>query len=180
MHETEFDLITAAGTGDPRAFEHLVRRYQDRVFEFICRYLGDPYAAEDLLQEVFLRLYQAAPAFEARGRLSTWLFKVAYNLSMNEIKRRKRHRTLQETLRSSTPVSTDPPAPDGFAAKELKMKLAAALEQLPENQKAAMFLRVNEELSYVEISEVLSVSISSTESLIFRARIRLRQILKSD
>jgi RNA polymerase sigma-70 factor, ECF subfamily len=88
MEETEFDLIKATGFGDHRAFERLVRRYQNRLFDFICRYLGDQHAAEDILQEVFLRLYRAAPDFDARRRLSTWLFKVAYNLAMNEIKRR--------------------------------------------------------------------------------------------
>jgi RNA polymerase sigma-70 factor (ECF subfamily) len=180
MEETEFDLIKATGAGDHRAFERLVKIYQNPVFDFIHRYLGDQYAAEDILQDVFLRLYQAAPDFEVRGKLSTWLFRVAYNLSMNEIKRRKRHRTLREALHSSAQVSTDQPAPDAVATKELEMKFTAAMEQLPENQKAAMLLRVNEELSYAEISEVLSVSISSTESLIFRARTRLRQLLKRE
>jgi RNA polymerase sigma-70 factor, ECF subfamily len=178
MEETEFDLIKAAGAGDHRAFERLVGRYQNPVFNFIYRYLGDRYAAEDISQEVFLRLYQAAPDFNMRGKLSTWLFRVAYNLSMNEIKWRKRHRNLRESLHSSAQVSADQPAPDMMAVRELETIVTAALEQLPENQKAAMLLRVHEELSYAEISEVLSVSISSTESLIFRARTRLRQLLR--
>jgi RNA polymerase sigma-70 factor, ECF subfamily len=180
MEETEFDLIKAAGAGDHWAFEHMVRIYQNPVLNFIYRYLGDRYAAEDILQEVFLRLYQAAPDFDARAQLSTWLFRVAYNLSMNEIKRRKRHRNLREALHSPAQVSTDQPALAAIETRELEMKVTAAMEQLPENQKAAMLLRVNEELSYAEISEVLSVSISSTESLIFRARTRLRQLLKGE
>jgi RNA polymerase sigma-70 factor (ECF subfamily) len=105
---------------------------------------------------------------------------VAYKLSVNKIKRRKRHRNLREPLHSSAQVSASQPASDAVATKELEMRVLVALEQLPENQRAAMLLRMNEELSYAEISEVLSVSISSTESLIFRARIRLRQILKRD
>jgi RNA polymerase sigma-70 factor, ECF subfamily len=176
--DTDFALIRAAGAGDHRAFECLVKRYQNPVFNFMFRYLDDRYAAEDILQEVFLRLYKAAPDFNVRGKLSTWLFKVAYNLSMNEIKRRKRHLSLREALRSSAQVSIGQPALDTVEARELERSVTAALEQLPENQKAAMLLRVNEELSYAEISEVLSVSVSSAESLIFRARTRLRQLLK--
>jgi RNA polymerase sigma-70 factor, ECF subfamily len=176
--DREFALIRAAGAGDHRAFECLVERYQNPVFDFMCRYLGDRYAAEDILQEVFLRLYKAAPDFDVRGKLSSWLFKVAYNLSMNEIKRRKRHSNLREALRYSAQVSPGQPALDTVEARELERSVTAALEQLPENQKAAMILRVNEELSYAEISEVLSVSVSSAESLIFRARTRLRQLLK--
>lgn len=176
--DTELALIRAAGAGDHRAFEFLVKRYQNPVFDFMYRYLGDRYAAEDILQEVFLRLYQASPDFDVRGKLSTWLFRVAYNLSLNEIKRRKRHSNLREALRSSAQVSIGQPALDNVEARELERSFTAALEHLPENQKAAMILRVNEELSYAEISEVLSVSVPSTESLIFRARTRLRQLLK--
>jgi RNA polymerase sigma-70 factor, ECF subfamily len=176
--DTELDLVRAAGAGDHRAFEFLVKKYQNPVLDFMYRCLGDRYAAEDILQEVFFRLYQAAPDFDLRGKLSTWLFRVAYNLSMNEMKRRKRYFSLREALRSSAQVSIGQPALDTVEARELERSFTAALEHLPENQKAAMILRVNEELSYAEISEVLSVSVSSAESLIFRARTRLRQLLK--
>jgi RNA polymerase sigma-70 factor, ECF subfamily len=179
MEETEFDLIKRVGAGDHRAFEYLVGKYQNSVFNFIHRYLGDQFAAEDVLQEVFLRLYQAAPCFEAGSQLSTWLFRVAYNLSMNEIKRRKRHFNLREALRSWTQASSGQSGPDMVETMDLERNVKAALHQLPQNQKAAMLLRVGEELSYAEISEVLSISVSAAESLIFRARTRLRQLLKT-
>jgi RNA polymerase sigma-70 factor (ECF subfamily) len=177
MEETDFELIEAVGAGDHRAFEYLVRKYQDPIFNFVFRYLGERHAAEDILQEVFWALYRAAPRFEARARVSTWLFRIAYNLSMNEIKRRKRHLNFKEALQNLLHAEAVPSTMSNIEARELEKDVMTAMEQLPENQKAAMLLRVNEELSYAEISEILSISVSSAESLIFRARTRLRQLL---
>ena len=180
MEKTDFDLVKAVGAGDQQAFEYLVKKYRNPVFNFIYRYLGERHAAEDILQEVFLGLYRAAPRFEARARVSTWLFKIAYNLSMNELKRRKRLLNLKESLHGLPRTETGPSASSIIEARELEEDVRTVLDQLPENQKAAMLLRVNEELSYAEISEVLSVSVSSAESLIFRARTRLRQLLRGN
>jgi RNA polymerase sigma-70 factor, ECF subfamily len=178
MEETDSDLVKAVGAGDHQAFEYLVKKYQRPVFNFIYRYLGERHAAEDILQEVFLGMYRAAARLEARAQVSTWLFKIAYNLSMNEIKRRKRHLKFDEALHGLFHIDTGQSALRAIEARELEESVMTALDQLPENQKAAMLLRVNEELSYAEISEVLSVSVSGVESLIFRARGRLGQLLK--
>jgi len=180
MEETDFDLVKAVGAGDHQAFEYLVKKYRSSVFNFVYRCLGERQAAEDILQEVFLALYRAASRFEPRAQVSTWLFKIAYNLSMNEIKRRKRHLDLSEALHALPRQDAGPSASSTIEAGELRKNVMTALDQLPENQKAAMLLRLNEELSYAEISEVLSVSVSSAESLIFRARTRLRQLLKEE
>ena len=178
MEKPDYELIRAVGAGDHRAFEHLVRKYQDSLLNFVCRYLGDRDAAEDIVQEVFLALYRTAFRFEARARASTWLFRIAYNLSMNEIQRSQRNLKFKGTLRHLLPVDSGQSAVDGVAARERQKDVMAALDLLPEKQRAAMLLRVNEELSYGEISEVLSVSVSAVEALIFRARARLRKLLQ--
>jgi RNA polymerase sigma-70 factor, ECF subfamily len=178
MEQGDFNLVEAAGAGDHQAYEFLVRKYQRSVFNFVYRILGDRHAAEDVLQEVFWALYRAAPRFEARAQVSTWLFKIAYNLSLNEIKRRNRFLNLHEALRAYPCTEIGPSALSSLEASELEEEMTTALNRLPENQKSALLLRVSEELSYAEISEILSVSISSAESLIFRARTRLRQLLK--
>ena len=178
MEETDYELIRAVGAGDHRAFERLVRKYQNPVFNFVFRCLGDRHAAEDIMQEAFLGLYRAAPCFAERAQVSTWIFRIAYNLSMNEIKRRKRHLNLKEALHNLPHVDAGPSTLSAIEARELEKGIITALDQLPKNQKAAMLLRLNEEHSYAEISEILSVSVSSVESLIFRARTRLRQLLK--
>lgn len=179
MEKSDYELIKAVGAGDHWAFEQLVRKYQDPLLNFVCRYLGDRDAAEDIVQEVFLALYRTACRFEARARASTWLFRIAYNLSMNEIKRGQRNLKFKGTLHHLLPVDSGrQSAVDGVAARERQKEVMAALDLLPEKQRAAMLLRVNEELSYGEISEVLSVSVSAVESLIFRARARLRKLLE--
>ncbi len=178
MEQSDFNLVEAVGAGDHQAYEFLVRKHQRSVFNFVYRILGDRHSAEDVLQEVFWALYRAAPRFEARAQVSTWLFKVAYNLSLNEIKRRKRFFDLREALRAYPRTETGPSALSALEASELEQEVMSALNRLPGNQKAALLLRVSEELSYAEIGEILSVSVSSAESLIFRARSRLRQLLK--
>ena len=181
MEDPEFDLIRAIAHGDEAAFEQAVRRYQTPVTTFICRYIGDFYCAQDLAQEVFLRIFQAAPKFTPKAKVSNWVFTIAYNLSRNELKRRKRmhgfHAEISAEgwgLRGRTSAS-----PIGAGNRELEERLMAAMGQLPENQRAALLLKINEGLTYLEISNVLNVSVVSVESLIFRARSRLKQLVRA-
>jgi RNA polymerase sigma-70 factor (ECF subfamily) len=179
MTDPEFSLIQAIAGGDHFSFEQLVKRYEKGVCNFICRYLGDRSAAEDLTQEAFLRVYRAAPRFQPLGRVSTWIFKIAYHLCLNELKRRQQSRCLQELAcgQEERFVGT---CSSQAEAEDLHAEIFGAIGRLPENQRAALLLRVNEELSYAEIGRILSLSISSVESLLFRARTRLRKELKKD
>jgi RNA polymerase sigma-70 factor (ECF subfamily) len=175
---TNDQLIIAIQAGNQKAYEHLVQRYQNPLFNFIYRYVGDASTAEDLTQEVFLNIWRAAPRFESRGKVSTWIFKIAYNLSMNEIKRRRRYQKfyqcLYDKMRSESVFS------EHRKAIELEDEIMQALAQLPENQRAALLLRVNDGFSYREISDILNVSLASVESLIFRARRQLKNLVNSE
>jgi len=175
--DTDFRLIKAIGEGDSDAFETLIRRYQKPVVSFVYKYLGDRFGAEDLAQEVFLRVYRSASNFEPRGRASTWIFKIAYNLSMNEIVRRRRFCLVTDIDREA---GSEPAAPSSIEGEELKEELMDSIRRLPEKQRAALLLKVNEGLSYSEIGNVLDVSVASVESLLFRARENLRKILKEN
>jgi RNA polymerase sigma-70 factor (ECF subfamily) len=171
--DREYELIKAIGAGDILAFETLIKRYRDPVLNFIFKYMGDRFGAEDIAQEVFLRVYRAASGFEPKGKVSTWIFKIAYNLSLNEVLRRSRF----------CPVTgIDDPGfeqaePDHSGCKELEEEVMEAVRHLPEKQRAALLLRVNEGLTYAEIGNTLSTSIPGVESLLFRARENLRKIL---
>jgi RNA polymerase sigma-70 factor (ECF subfamily) len=178
MEDSDYDLIRAIGAGDHLAFERLVRRYQGSILNFIHRQIGDRHTAEDLTQEAFLRVYRAASRFEERGKVSTWIFKIAYNLCLNEMKRLRRLKRFQLDLYDEGIRSGEGAYDALLGAHERDKDIMNALQKLPESQRAALLLRANEELSYSEISRVLSVSISSVESLIFRARKRLRQLLQ--
>ncbi len=181
MIDPEFDLIRAIAGGNEWAFEQLVRRYQNPVTTFIYRFIGDLYLAQDLAQEVFLRVFQAAPKFKPKAKVSSWIFKIAYNLSVNELRRRKRRDDFRSEISAGNrDVLGRPLANHRSEARnrELEEQLMAAFGELPENQRAAMLLKLNENLSYLEIANILNVSVASVESLIFRARSRLRQLVR--
>jgi len=182
MKDPEFDLIRAVAGGDEAAFEELVKRYQAPIITFIYRYVGDLYSAQDLAQEAFLRIFQAAPSFKPKGKVSSWVFKIAYNLSANELKRRKRIADFHLRMSREDHNILGRPQKNHqveAGAREKEERLTAALLELPESQRAALLLKVNEGLSYLEISTILNVSVASVESLIFRARNRLKQLVKA-
>ncbi len=171
--DREYELIKAIGAGDILAFEMLVKRYRDPVSNFIFKYMGDRFGAEDIAQEVFLRVYRAASGFEPRGKVSTWIFKIAYNLSLNEVLRRSRFCPISGVDDHGFELAE----PNHTGRKELEEEMMDAVRRLPQKQRAALLLRVNEGLSYAEIGNILSSSISSVESLLFRARENLRKTL---
>lgn len=177
MVDPDLSLLDATGRGDPDAFESLVKRYQRPLLNFIARYLGDRSAAEDLTQEVFLRIYRAAFRFEAKTKVSTWVFRIAYNLVLTEIGRRSRCQDLRESLSRSGAEGARGILTDPLERLELKEEIMNELGRLPGNQRAALLLRINEDLSYLEIGEVLGIGVQSVESLLFRARKNLRESL---
>jgi RNA polymerase sigma-70 factor (ECF subfamily) len=176
MTDPDLELMEAVGRGDPKAFEALVERWQGPLIHFIARYLGDQGTAEDVAQEVFLRIYRAAPRFEARAKVSNWIFRIAYNRAMSELGRRKRLRGLYEALKQKADEEGEPLGDDS-GRRDMEEELSTGLAMLPERQRAALLLRVNEELSYREIGEILGVSEQSVESLLFRARTNIKRHL---
>jgi len=180
MIDAELSLIQATAQGDQKAFEQLIKRYQNPVVNFIYRYLGDRDAAEDLTQEVFLRVYQAAHRFEPRALVSSWIFKIAYHLSLNEIRRRSRFANLTRNAPFEAEETADSGSDELAACHELEEEVMAAVNELPDNQRVALLLKVNEGLSYREISETLQVSIASVESLLFRARQNVKKCLAKE
>jgi RNA polymerase sigma-70 factor (ECF subfamily) len=180
-------LMLRVKQGDVAAFEGLVERYKQPVINLIYRTLPDAAEAEDLAQNVFLQAYKAADRYRVSAKFSTWLFTIARNLCLNEIRRRSRHPA--DSLDVTHPDDDDQPLrqyedtkltapPDALLRGELVAKVEQALSELPEHQRTAILLCREEELSYEEIAEVLGCSLSATKSLIHRARETLKQKLK--
>lgn len=173
--------------GDQSAFRRLFDRYKGRVIRYCYRFCGHPEVAEELAQETFIRVYKAAGRYRPKARFSTWLFRIATNVCLNEIRRpdyRLRFENVElpnrdagrEEKAMSTPESDNRPDACFARAEQHKMVLDA-ISQLPEDQRAALLLRVEEEFSYKEIGRQIGCSESSIKTLIFRGRRKLKQAL---
>jgi RNA polymerase sigma-70 factor, ECF subfamily len=180
-------LMLRVKRGDIKAFEALAEKYKQPIVNMMYRMLRDLDEAEDLAQNVFIRVYQSAGRYEVSAKFSTWIFTIARRLCLNEIRRRGRHPA--ESLESSQSeheeqaprqfedVKTFSP-PEACLQGELAQKIEEALAQLPEKQRLAIVLCRQEELSYEEIARVLGCSVPATKSLIHRGRETLKEKLK--
>jgi len=179
--------IKCGGGDGADAMRDLVERWQQPVMNFIYRTLPDAIEAEDLAQAVFVQLWKTAERYRPSARFSTYLFTIARNLTLNEVRRRARHPA--DSIDASHPEDEDHPlrqfadpgalAADKVATRtELHAKVEAALAGLPEKQRTALLLCREGELSYEEIASVLDTSLQATKSIIHRAREVLRARLK--
>ena len=176
-------LMSLAAEGDTTAFEQLVERHQRMVVGTVGRMLGTNSDAEDIAQQVFVRVWKNLKRYEPRAKFTTWLLKITRNLVFNELRRRSRHPAVplqSETDEEERPLKDEHAAsPDATLLEhELQEAVDAAIAQLPETQRMAVILRRYEELSYEEIAEALDQSVSAVKSLLFRARTELRDNLK--
>src|SRR5215831_18169015 len=180
-------LMLPVKQGDTEAFALLVDKYKQPVLSLVYRMIRDAIEAEDLAQNVFLQVYKSAARYEVASKFSTWLFTIARNLCLNEIRRRSRHPA--ESIDATYPDQPDQPTQqfedkktflpsDSLMKGELEEKIDQAVGDLPENQRLAIILCRQDELSYEEIAEVLGCSLSATKSLIHRAREALKEKLK--
>ena len=180
-------LMLRVKQGDRDAFEELVEKYKQPVINLVYRTLPDATEAEDLAQHVFLQVFKSAHRYEVSAKFTTWLFTIARNLCLNEIRRRVRHPadSLDETfadndeqpMRQAEDVKTFSP-PDSLLQSELEEKVEEALAELPEKQRTAILMCRGDEFSYEDIADVLECSVSATKSLIHRGRETLKQKLK--
>lgn len=180
--DPDAEVLARVAAGDTAAFEALVRRHQDRLVGVCQRLLGDREEARDAAQEVFLKAFRKAGSYRPRGRVSTWLYRIAVNHCLNRLRRRKVVRFLSfgspegalgddPPTRPSRPDPEDP-APDPHATLEARRRWAAtrrAIDRLPEGQRAVLVLAKFEGLSYREIAEVLGITVGAVESRLFRA-----------
>jgi RNA polymerase sigma-70 factor (ECF subfamily) len=176
-------LMERVARGDMEAFERLVESHQARVIGTIVKMLGDETEAEDIAQQVFIRVWHSAARYKPTAKFTTWLFKITRNLVFNEVRRRRRHPvTPLERETGDRHVQVPDPAAKAPDATVLDGEMQAAIQQaidsLPESQRLAIVLRRYEEMPYEEIGAVLKLSVPAVKSLLFRARTELREKLK--
>ena len=167
MHETDPALIRAAAAGDLGAVEQIVRAHQQHVWRYLRRLLGDEAAAEDVAQETFLRVYSRLPTFTFQARFSTWIFQIAHNAAVDEMRAQRRRALLVR--------SVPPPAAATGGAGAARVEIEAALASLPVDLREALVLIEVLGLRYTEAATVLAVPTGTVKSRVFAARVRLAE-----
>lgn len=175
-------LMERIGGGDHAAFRKLVERHQNAVIGTVAKMLGNPSEAEDIAQQVFLRIWRHAKRYRPEAKFTTYLYTITRNLVFNETRRRSRRKEVssderEENSNLSVEASPDRQPDSELLQSELQQKVDEAIAALPEAQRMAVVLRRYEQLSYEEIATVLSLSVSAVKSLLFRARTSLRESL---
>jgi len=176
-------MMRVKETGDTAAFEEIVERHQHAVVGTVAKMLGGMAGAEDIAQEVFIRLWKCSKRYERKAKFTTFLFTITRNLVFNESRKRSKRKTYSMEEReeqSHMQVADDPvSSPDNSMLQaEMRKAVDKAIQDLPEKQRMAVVLRRYEQLSYEEIADVLDLTVSAVKSQLFRARATLRDALQ--
>ena len=184
---SDADVMLRVKAGDESAFAYLVQKYRRPLVGFMYRLCHNPATAEELAQEVFLRVYRSRTSYEASAKFSTWLYRIATNLAVNHA-RDTRHERPEKTVRLDEPdqeTGTTPDLADGSLSAEEQLmrreRLAAIrskVNALPERQRLAVMMHKYQQMDYRQIAAVMKLSESATKSLLFRAYETLREQLR--
>ena len=188
LRDPDIRLMLRVRADDRAAFADLVERYRHRLVGIMNHLIGNAYEAEDLAQEVFLRVYRTRHKYTPKAKFSTWLFTIANNLALNAIRDRQRRQAIPLDARDSGPHGlwpTDPMAADRGAPptanlqqQELAAVIRAALDELNERQRVAVVLNKFEDMNYADIADVMGLTAKAVKSLLSRARAKLRERLQ--
>jgi RNA polymerase sigma-70 factor, ECF subfamily len=183
--ERDLRLMLRVKAGDEEAFAELVEIHQHRVVGTCARMLGDDAEAEDVAQQVFVRIWKSAGRWEPTAKFTTWLYTILRNLVFNECRRRSRHparsldAAIEDDERPQQFEDGGVKSPDTLLLDiEMQEAIARAIEELPETQRMAVVLRRYEDVSYEEIAKVLELTVPAVKSVLFRARTELREKLR--
>jgi len=182
---TDQELIEGLLTHDRTAIHTLVDKYQKKVIKTAYYFLQNMEDAEDLSQDIFIDILDSSQRFRKASTLSTWIYRITVNKSLNLVKKNRRKKIFHslEDFFADKKNNTDPSQSEPlettspFEENERREILNKAIQSLPENQKIAFILNKYEELSYKEIAEIMNMSLSSVESLIHRAKLNLQKRL---
>jgi RNA polymerase sigma-70 factor, ECF subfamily len=185
--DSDAEIMLRAKAGDQSAFDYLVQKYRRPIVSFMYRMARNAAVAEDLAQEVFLRVYRSRGSYEASAKFTTWLYRIATNLAVNHARDRRHERpevtvSLDEPDEESGATLELPDAAltaeQSMVRRERLMAIRTKVEALPEQQRLAVIMHKYQQMDYKQIAEVLKKSESATKSLLFRAYETLREQLK--
>ena len=171
-------LVEQAWRGDEHAFTQIVNRWQKRIYRFAYRYFGNSADADDITQKTFIRVYQKLNSLDDPGKFSSWIYRIANNLCLDELKRagRRRLESLETNQVSAIPVNSRTPATE-MHQKELKAMVQNVLHSLPEEQRTVLILKEFEGLKFREIAEVLDEPEGTVKTRLYAGLTALRKNL---
>ena len=189
LRDPDVQRMLRVRDGDDAAFGELVEQYQDRLIGIFSHLLQDAQSAEDLAQDVFLRVYRARERYEPTAKFATWLFRIANNLAINRRRKLSRQKEVQLKVTESGPLG---PRPEEMLAteksalmptrrvdkQEMREIVRQAMETLNERQRMALLLNKFEHMSYADIAESMDLTVQAVKSLLTRARENLRTKLE--
>ena len=173
MADRETELMLRVKAGDRDAFEELFRLYEKPLTNYLFRLCGNRARSEDLLQDTFLRLWKAAPTYEPSAKVSTYIFRIAHNLFLNDAARRR-----EKALESLEAETRSDPASD-LNRREVQSQVQRAVEALPDGEREVLLLPEYNGFKYAEISEILGIPVGTVKSRMFSAVQRLKEALKN-
>jgi RNA polymerase sigma factor (sigma-70 family) len=186
MSLNEIELISRLKAGDAIAFRVLVETRQSLVFNTVIGFLQNAEDAEDVTQDVFVKIFESIPQFKGESALSTWVYRVAVTTALEFLRRKKRKKRfgfLSPILGENNEPTLELPDFNHPGVtldnREKSAMLFKAIRELPENQQTAFVLNKVEGLSYQEVAEVMKTSLSAVESLLHRAKTNLKELLKN-
>jgi RNA polymerase sigma-70 factor (ECF subfamily) len=189
LRDPDVRLMLRVRDDDSTAFAEMVDLYNHRLVTVLHHLIGNAEEAEDLAQEVFLRVYRSRKKYHPQAKFSTWLFTIANNLALNALRSRQRKPTIPLNLRDSGPLGPRPAEQlvrdrqnqpvQRVQQQELAGLVREALEGLNERQKMAVVLNKFEDMNYAEIAEVMGLTTKAVKSLLSRARDNLREALRA-
>jgi RNA polymerase sigma-70 factor (ECF subfamily) len=175
--DPDIELMLRFQKGEQRCFEELVNKHTRGVLNLVYRYLGDASRAEDVAQDIFVKVYRARMSYEPKAKFSTWLYRIAVNHCLNQIRARKNQPSLAAPINDllEEPEGEHPDA--RMSRLELQQAVKAAIDSLPENQRMAVILARYEDMSYDQIADAMQMSLEAVKSVLFRAKENLKLAL---
>lgn len=176
----DLELVAKSRTGDLNAFEELVHRYENKIFNFIYRFIGNWADASDLSQETFIRVYKSLSGFRQNSSFAAWLYRIAANICRDELRKKRRQSKISlDEIAASSEISFTEKGLDcpekSLEQRERQEMIQKCLNNLPHDYRLVLVMREMQNLSYNEIAEALDCSIGTVKSRLSRARLSFKQ-----
>jgi RNA polymerase sigma factor (sigma-70 family) len=177
---TDFELIDKFKNGDQFSFNEIVKRYQKRIYMVIRRMVDDHDDADDIMQDVFIKVHDSLKNFRGESGIYTWMYRIAVNLSINFLNKKKLRKFFHYEDLIQPLISSDEKPDDTMERKEKAELIEKAIESLPQKQKLAFVMRYYDDMSYEEISKILKKSVGALKANYFHAFKKIEEYIKSE